>query len=76
MRTPLPVLVDCAPYHARLTHSACVERYTRAAQASASSNEAGGRAIARAQTMRALVLCIGCAVGEARALDTVRTPGS
>lgn len=66
----LPViLVECKPYRARLTESACVDRHKKA-----QTIKMDGKGVARGQgavrngaRRAALIECIDCEVGKARA---------
>lgn len=59
-------LVDCAPYHARLTVRACADRHEKANGALRASRQVGNAAVQRKVRLRALRLCLGCETGEAR----------
>ena len=65
----LPVLVECVPYNARLTHSSCVDRWrqAQAVQVDGKGMGQGARAIKNGILRGVLSECRGCAVGERRA---------
>lgn len=59
-------LVDCEPYHARLTRRACAERHEKANGALDAPRPPGNEAVARKTRLRVLRLCIACETGARR----------
>lgn len=66
------VLVDCGPYHARLTKRACADRHEKANGALRAPSTPGNAAVQRKVRLRTLRLCVDCPTGEERRRELER----
>lgn len=66
-------LVDCEPYHARLTARSCADRHEKANGALDAPARVGNEAVARKIRLRTLRLCIGCQTGARRRRNLAST---
>ncbi len=62
-------LVECQPYHAKLTASVCVRRYLKVHRAAATVGNVGSAAVERVGTLRTYSLCKKCQAGAHRARE-------
>jgi hypothetical protein len=63
----LPILIECEPYKAKITHKSCVDRWRSAQTIQDKGAPAGNKAIGNAAKNVALRLCRDCPVGAKRA---------
>ena len=68
-KTRLPVLVECVPYKARLTHGSCVDRWRQAqgVRVDGKGMGEGSKAIRNGILRGVLSECRTCDVGKRRA---------